>query len=299
MIYLLLNIVFGSSFILILKWVQVREREDSITVGCINYVTAAIATAPVVLAHSSPGDFDLTTSLLGSVNGTTYFIAFFFVIYMILWIGVASSTVVGSLSMLMPIGFGVVLWGEDPSLFQMVGVVLAIVSLSMIGDKPKHKKGELDPEPDKASSVSTTVRIAAIVIFFLLCGLSRLAQAAFRYMCEGERFELKMQFVLAAFVVASFPSIGVMIARGRKLLLMEVVFGVALGMANMLQVLFILEALNVFEGFIVFPVASAGGLMLTTLVATIVFGERLSIKTYIGISIATVALVLLNLKFES
>ena len=46
MIYLLLNIVFGSLFVLCIKWVQVRKKEDVITIGMINYITGALAILP-------------------------------------------------------------------------------------------------------------------------------------------------------------------------------------------------------------------------------------------------------------
>lgn len=70
--------------------------------------------------------------------------------------------------------------------------------------------------------------------------------------------------------------------------------GIALGTANIFQVHFILKALTHYDGFIVFPIASAGSLMLVTLVATRFMGEKLGQLTWIGISIACVALVLLK-----
>ncbi len=300
MLYLLLNIIFGSAFILVLKWVQVRGREEIVTVGCINYITAAIAMAPVVFLQTSPSELEMTPALLGSVNGICYFVAFFFVIYMIRWIGVASSNVISALSMLMPIGFGILVWDESPTAFQLVGVVLAMISLSLIGDKPKDKLksfDKIDLDEPETHAVSNTIRVAAMIIFFILCGLSRLAQEAFRYLCDRDQTQLLSQYTLAAFVVAAIPSIVVLIVRRKKIVFLEIVFGVVLGLSNLLQVHFVLESLKVFEGYIVFPVTSAGGMVLITLVATQLLGEKLSVKTYICISIATLALVLLKLQF--
>ena len=69
----------------------------------------------------------------GGTMGACYFVAFFFVVYAIKWIGVASSTVIGVLSILCPILAGIFVWHENPNLFQMLGVGLAILSLSLIG----------------------------------------------------------------------------------------------------------------------------------------------------------------------
>ena len=70
--------------------------------------------------------------------------------------------------------------------------------------------------------------------------------------------------------------------------------GIGLGLANILQTHFILKSLKQFDGFIVFPVTSAGSLMFVTLVATRFMGEKLGKLTYIGIAIACIALILLN-----
>ena len=67
-----------------------------------------------------------------------------------------------------------------------------------------------------------------------------------------------------------------------------------MGLANGVQTFFILRSLDFYEGYIVFTVTSAGGIIFTMMVATRLLGEKLSKLTYIGIAIAVVALCLLN-----
>ena len=76
MIYLALNILFSSMFTLIIKWVHVRQREDIVTVGPINYITAAVLILPWFLSQTAPPE--LNAALCGACMGTVYFIAFFF-----------------------------------------------------------------------------------------------------------------------------------------------------------------------------------------------------------------------------
>ena len=71
--------------------------------------------------------------------------------------------------------------------------------------------------------------------------------------------------------------------------------GIVLGSANLLQSDFILQALKELPAFVVFPLASAGGLVVTTLAATFFLGEKLTRKAYIGIGLAAIALVLLRM----
>ena len=55
MIYLLANIVFASAFMLSIKWVQNRKREDVIVVGAVNYVAAMLLSLPEIWPQLSSG----------------------------------------------------------------------------------------------------------------------------------------------------------------------------------------------------------------------------------------------------
>ena len=124
-----------------------------------------------------------------------------------------------------------------------------------------------------------------------MAGVNRVAQDAFRHLCEGDQRPI---FLMAAFTMTSIPSLLMLWNRRGRLKASELLIGVGLGLANLLQSLFILKALQVAPGFIVFPVASAGGLILTTLVATRMMHEQLHQRTYLGIMLTTLALALLH-----
>lgn len=277
---------------LTIKWVQVRKREDVITVGLINYIVAAVCFLPEFLI-SGESSTTVNSIWTGSMMGACYFIAFFFVVYVIKWIGAAAATVIASLSLLMPIICGVYIWGENPNSFQIFGVGLSLVALAMIGGKQKEQTVSDSPNEEPASYTNRSFGfvLLILVLFFLLCGLSRLAQEAFKHVCdESER----PTFIVTAFTVAAIPSMAFLIYRRKQVSLNEIVFGTIMGVANVLQTHFILKSLDLFDGFIVFPVVGAGGLILTAVVATGLLGERISTKSKIGIGIACVALVLLN-----
>ena len=285
MIYLLGNIVFGSCFGLILKWVENRKTEDSTTVGMINYIVAMFAIIPWLFPVN--GDAWTSTALVaGSANGLAYFVAFFYCVWAIRYIGVANATVVASLSMLAPILAGVLIWSESPNFFQIVGIGLSIFSLTMIGRKgDKINRGKVVKKPWFTPWI--------VIAFFVLCAVSRLSQESFKHMSADKDIELPV-YLFSAFAVASIPSLAVLLLRRKKIKLVELVFGVVLGIANIVQIHFLLKALATLDGFIVFPLVSAGGLMLTTLIATFLMGEKLGRLSYIGIGTACLAMVLLK-----
>lgn len=287
MIYLALNIAFASSFTLCIKWVQTRQREEMLTVGMINYVVGAALTFPEFLATDVSAS-DQNAVLTGGTMGACYFIAFFFVTYAIRKVGASASTVVGSLSILMPIGIGVLIWSEKPNSLQVIGVILALLSLTLVS-------GNRQERPKAAASESPTPRpwLTPVILasFFLLAGISRLAQQAFKHESHTSH---RPTFLFTAFVVTAIPAGVVLIYRRRMPTPLEFAFGFAMGASNILQTHFILKSLHFFPGYIVFPVSSAGGVLVTVLVATGVFGERLHRRTCWGIGIAVVALILLN-----
>lgn len=292
MIYLALNILFSSAFTLIIKWVQVRGREDIVTVGPINYVTAAVLITPSFLAQDATPE--VNAALCGGAMGAVYFIAFFFVIYAIKHVGAAATTVVSSLSLLMPIIVAAFLWEEIPNAAQGFGIACAVAALALIGVRRRPGKAVAREETTEGAGTAWLVPVV-LIVFFLLCGCSRLAQRTLHHVCEDGDGQ-KPTFLFAAFCMASLPSLLLLEFRQRRIKLIEVGMGVAMGASNILQSHFILAALESAEGYIVFPVSSSGGMILTTLVATSLLREKISRQTLVGICAAVAAMVLLNAK---
>ena len=297
-IYLTLFVMFSSIFALCIKWVHVRGKEDIVTAGAINYIVAALIMGPwFVIDGQQTGD--VPAMIAGGSMGVIYFIAFFFVIWCIRVVGVSSTTVVSVLSMLIPIVFAAFVWGDKPQLIQAIGIALAFVSLILIGLKPdKQANARLDAGSDASSQKEAFSWTAPLVLgsFFLLCGLSRVAQESFKHISPATQ---KPTYLLAAFVAAGIPSIILLLWRRRKVLPMEAVFGVVMGIANGSQTLFTLKTLDLIPGYIFFPVSSAGGIIFTMFVAVLWLEEKISRTARIGIGVAVVALIMMNLKATS
>ena len=279
LIYLILQIVFSCAFTLVIKWSQNRSREDIITIGAVNYIAAALLILPEFLQS----DIEVAAPLamwIGGSMGVCYFIAYFFVIYTIRHVGATSTTVVSVLSITVPMACAAVFWDEVPNGYQLAGIGLALIAMLMVGGR---SKGQTVDRPWLTPVILMT--------FFALCGVSRLAQESFKHVCETDQ---RPTFLLAAFVAAAVPSVLLLLFRKQKIQHAELIFGVGLGTANILQLYFIIKSLQYLPGFIVFPFTSAGAVGLTTIVATQLLGERLNRRTRIGTTIAVFALFLLR-----
>ena len=314
MLALLLHIVFASSFTLIIKWAQNRGREDQLTFGAINYIVAAIAILPFFLANK-PDQLSMGAIVAGGSMGAIYFIAYFLAIYSIRKVGAASATVVSVLSILLPIAVAAFFYNDAPNGWQVVGIFLALAALTLIGAQTKSGAKQtddslgkdadqkVDGKTDDASKTNTLqesqsrkwIIPLALFSFFLLCGFSRIAQEAFKHVVDLEDHSAQRPtFCIAAFTAAAIPSIVMLIFRRKRILPTELGIGVAMGLSNILQTFFILKSLEYFSGFIVFPVGSAGAVVLITIIATGILGERLTRRTVIGIIFSVIALFLLN-----
>jgi len=273
--------------------VHVRGKEDIVTTGAINYIVAALIIAPwFVIDGQQTGN--RAAIVAGGSMGLMYFINFFFVTWCVRVVGASSTTVVGVLSMLMPIIYAALVWESQPHWVQAAGIVLAFVSLILIGLKPDRQAttNKKDAVKQKERMISWKAPLI-LGCFFLLCGLSRIAQESFKYESEVSQ---KPTFLLAAFVAASLPSIVLLLWRRRKILPMEFAVGVAMGVANGSQTWFTLKSLDAMAGYIFFPVSSAGGIIFTMFVAVLWMQEKISRRALIGIAVAVVALVMMNLK---
>ena len=224
-IYLALYIVFSSLFTLCIKWVHVRGKEDIITVGAINYIVVVLITGPwYVIDGMQTGD--IPAIITGGSMGAVYFVAFFFVIWCVRVVGASSTSVVSVLSMLIPIVFAAIIWGDRPSLLQSAGIALALLSLILIGLKP-DRQSTADEEETTAKQNSLTPSLI-LGGFFLLCGLSRVAQEAFNHVSPATQ---KPTFLLAAFLAAGIPAAILLLWRRRKMLPMEIFIGATMGLS--------------------------------------------------------------------
>lgn len=290
-VYLGLYVVFSSLFTLCIKWVHVRGKEDIITVGAINYIVAVLIIGPwFVLDGQQTGD--LPAIIAGGSMGVIYFIAFFFVIWCVRVVGASSTSVVSVLSMLIPIVFAALVWSDKPSLLQSTGIALALLSLILIGLKPDRQstaKSDATANEEGGSSLNASLILGG---FFLLCGLSRVAQEAFKHVSPETQ---KPTFLLAAFLAAGVPAAILLLWRRRKILPVEAMVGVVMGVSNGAQLWFTLKTLDLVPGYIFFPVSSAGSIIFTMFVAVLWLEERISRRALAGIAIAVLALVMMNM----
>ena len=76
---------------------------------------------------------------------------------------------------------------------------------------------------------------------------------------------------------------------------LSVVYGVAVGIPNMLTAFFLISALGMMNATVVFSLYSGGAIMLSMLWSMFAFSEKLKRKDVVSIAMIFIALILINL----
>lgn len=204
------------------------------------------------------------------------------------------TSVIVSLSMLIPTLSGAVVWGEHIYPIQIVGIVLMVGCLILSVDfAGEQKKSSLK--------------------WLLFCGLAFLGNGAIGIMQKLHQNtvykEELNQFLVIAFIASALFSVIMIItskktdkvrtieaeeSQKKKLLTLKpimimIVGGLCIGISNVLN----LYLSGAMDSAVFFPVVNGGCLILTTLSALFMFKEKLSTKRWIGIIFGIISVILL------
>lgn len=279
MIPLIIATIFSSSFGLVVRYAQGRDR-NLLAVGAINYITAAVVNALIAISNRSliPSR---ATLIIGFLGGIVYVISYLLLVPSIRLKGVSITTAVVRLSILIPVIFSIFIWNEHPNTTQTFGIILAILSLPMLGIGNKGNSGRIDMR----------VMIPSIILFFTNGGCL-LSIKSFHELGVDSQKEL---FLAILFGTAAFFAIIAWLLKSDNSSKDDIMPGIALGTCNIFGNLLLIIALERLPGVIVFPFTSSVGLVLATVFAMIAWEERLRKIGIVGIVLATLAAVFINI----
>ncbi len=188
-----------------------------------------------------------------------------------------------------PLVYGILFWQESWSVFQVVGVLLLIVSLVLAMEKTKEKK-----------------RGFGWFVFAVIAMLGSGANAILQKAHQRSEFaeELPFFLVLALFFSAVFTGIATLLmpketekreTEKPKTLLQKIGpsigLGVCVGSLNFLN----LHLAGKLPSVILFPTYNVGSMLLTTVIASFLYKEKLTKKQTISFFIGIAAIIMIGL----
>ncbi len=197
------------------------------------------------------------------------------------------TTLITSYSLLIPTFYGMIFRHEPIGTTMIVGIVLLAISLFLIN--MEKKEGE---EPKKI----TPRWIFFVSLAFLGNGFCSTTQ---RMQLDAFGGEGTVEFMLIALAVAFVFFFACTLIFERKewkaSLSRGWYFGLLCGVANGCSNLFCMLLNPLMPASIMYPLISAGGIVVTALVSVLVFKERLSRTQWIGMAVGIASVVFLNL----
>ena len=280
MIYLFLTIICSSSLALILKFGNVKKSNTAILINA-NYITASILSLLFTLYK---GKIFLSIEALIFALFLGYLFAETFFIYSkaVGMAGTALATVSARLSVLIPVLFSILLFGESPDLTMLIGFLIALITFYFFYLSLRQKN--LDVHGKRGY----------IYLILLLIGIG-VVDLSMKIFERNFLSEEKGTFVFVIFFTAFLYTL-------IKILTQKISFepntfktGLILGLPNFLSIHFLLAALGQLPAIVVFPTLNIGVIVFTAVTAYLIWKEKINNYGIFAIITGIIAIILLKI----
>ena len=289
MIYLILAIV-SSSLISIFMRLSENHIKNEMGMFMANYALCAVL-AVVFMDKATPelllGTHDQhLTVILGIVTGAFFLGGFLFLKYNMKYNGIVLSSTFMKLGVLIPTIMAIVVFGEVPSVLQIVGIAIAIAAIIIINFEKEPEGADCLGESKKGN------KKILLLVLLLLGGLGDSMSNIFEKLGPDSG---KDGFLLLTFFTAFVITVAIVVLGKKKLCKADILFGLLVGVPNYFSARFLLASLGSLDAVIVYPTFSVGTMVVVTVVGVIAFHEKISKQKGIALGLIAVAIALLNM----
>lgn len=275
----MLNLILATlctSLVSILMRVSGKYTRNNLTMLACNYVVCVIMAGAFAGGNLLPAHDGLWQAIgLGMAGGFFYLASFMLMQWNMKTNGVVLPNTFMKLGTIIPILIAVFIFGEAPRAVQITGILLAMAAVVWMQEKGEGVQS-----------------LKGLLLLWVTTGFS---SAMSKIYDEIGVPELKNQFLFYIFCTALILCVVVCIIRRQKLALMNVVWGVIIGIPNYLTSRFLLLSMKDVPAFLVYPIYSVSSIVIVTLTGMFVFGEKISRRKKTALCVILLALVLLNL----
>lgn len=284
MLYLFLAILCSTSIAVIFKFSE-SNKMNRLLVTSSNYMTAFLVSLFMVSIDYKTGcininSFNFTYSIcLGIFSGIFFFLSFIFYQKSVSENGIGLSGTFGKLGILIPMCLSMAMWHEFPNPRQWIGIFLSLISILVVNSSVfKHK----------TSNFSLT-----LILLFLFGGMADFSNKLFEKYTKYGYMNLFLSFV---FLSAFFISFICLMKKKTLITKIDILTGLLVGIPNLFSSYFVILALKSINASTVFPVYSAGTIVLINILGFAVFKEPLKKKDAIAIIMTVAAIILINIR---
>lgn len=284
--FLLLKIASSVGMGLVLKQADVRGI-NRLAVIRVNYAAGAVIAffAAVALNQKT---LALNAALLAVVLGVLFVAGLVFWAKAIETGGLAMSVVAMRTAIAIPVLASVVYWREKPGVLEIAGAAVALTALGLVISEIVRPARRVPAPGEKPKAGHAWAWMLGV---FLVNGLVNTGAKLFQQeMPQEQSFPFQATIFVSAFLVTTV----LYYLRKSRVDRSSLVYGTVLGAANLGNYLFLILALNMLPGTVVYPATAAGEVGLMALAGLLIWRERLGVRGWAGIALAVAALVLLQ-----
>lgn len=288
MFYLLLTILANVAIFMAFRSFS-QLKINTLPAIVVNYGVCVITGTLYVGMDKVGNEFDPASEwfISASILGLIFITTFFLMAHTTQVRGVSVATVASKMSLAIPVVFSLFIFKYAVSsldVWNYLGILLAFVSIWLVS----RKKRTFDGAP-----ITFKFLLLPLTIF-LLGGLIDTSLNYVNHHFIDENIE--PIFPIFIFSAAFIAGLVVCLVRKVKFGWKELIGGVYLGVPNYFSIYFNLKALTAFDnnGAIVYPALNIGIIIGSTLLAILLFKEKLTRLNYIGVFLALVVIFLLS-----
>ena len=279
--------IIASSLVSIMMRVGEGRAKNNISMLSVNYFLCMI----LAIIYTGVGNLMQTGEGFGTAIGLGSINGFFYIASLILFQnsvkknGVVLSSIFMKLGIMMPLIISILLFGEMPTMVQIIGFVIAVTAIVIINMKEKEEN-----VTNHKTNRTSPVKLGLILVL-VGCGMADGMSKIYQELGTREFEEL---FLVCTFVIAFILSVLFVKYKKQKYTSNEILYGILLGVPNYYSARFLLKALGEIPAVVAYPTFSIGTIAVITLTGVFAFKEKLTIRQMFAVGLIAVAVVLLN-----
>jgi glucose uptake protein GlcU len=274
MAYIVASILASTSILVLFRWMQHSAAVTRHAI-VVSYLTSAAAGALVFTVDW--GFIYEHWFWYAALEGTAFYLVFRMMAFTTEQAGITVASIATKMSVVIPTFIGIAALGESIRSYKIAGLLFGLVSVIL------------------AAGSSVTVKRWILPLMVFAC--TGLIDASFKlFQVWGLDDAQFPGFVITVFGFAFIAAaLHHLLLPNRIINPVSAGAGVALGLANLGTVYFILMALAQpdWESSVVFPLNNFGIVLVSTLTAIFVFGEKTNVATRLSLTTAFVSIALL------
>lgn len=226
--------------------------------------------------------FSFSSLIFGAVIGTVFVSSFFAFSKSIDVAGTALSTLSSRISLIIPVALSILLYSEIPTLYNLFGFAFTGITIYLFYLSLRHDK-------TRTISLKDFLYLGGLMIGI---GIGDFSMKVFQ---QTHPIVEKQFFIFSIFFFAFIYCVTIIFIKKIPLKRHTILSGSVLGVPNVLSSVFLIAALETIPGILVYPLINIGVILLTALLAFLIWREKIDRLGLLSLFTGLIAIVLLTL----